>query len=133
LVEVTLSGADRTHWRIMGIFGISREWDAVLAVDIPGKVIEWKSLGRGQDERELRIQFAPAPAGQGSETTLIFRYDPPGGTGLGTLSKLFALAPDLMLGKVLYRFKAFAETGEIPTLRFNAAHRKGADQPGEQR
>jgi len=132
LVDVIPTAMDRAHWTMHGQLGTVTDWDAALALDIPSEAIAWKSLEDQGPERELSIRFAPAPANQGTEAVLVFRFDPPGGLIGEALSKLFSIAPDLMLVKVLHRFKAFAETGEVPTLQWNPSHRAEAEQPGEQ-
>jgi uncharacterized membrane protein len=132
LVEVTPTAIDRTRWTMRGQLGTTTEWDAALAVDIPSEAISWKSIEGQGPERELSLRFAHAPGNQGTEAVLWFRFDPPGGLIGEAISKLFAIAPDAMLVKVLHRFKAFAETGEVPTLRWNPSHRPEAEQPGEQ-
>jgi len=132
LVDVTASGTDRAHWTMRGQLGTTTEWDAALVLDVPSEAIAWKSVEDQGPERELVIRFTPAPANQGTEAVLVFRFDPPGGVIGEALSKLFSIAPDLMLVKVLHRFKAFAETGEVPTLQWNPSHRPESEQPGEQ-
>jgi uncharacterized membrane protein len=132
LVEVAPTATDRAHWTMHGQLGTKTDWDAALVLDIPSEAVAWKSLEDQAHERELLIRFAPAPANQGTEAVLVFRFDPPGGVIGEALSHLFSIAPDLMLVKVLHRFKALAETGEVPTLQFNPSHRADSQQPGEQ-
>jgi uncharacterized membrane protein len=132
LVDVTPTAADRARWTMSGQLGSTTQWDAALVLDIPSEAITWKSVEEQGPERQLSIRFAPAPASQGTEAVLVFRFDPPGGVIGEALSKLFSIAPDLMLVKVLHRFKALAETGEVPTLQWNPSHRAEAEQPGKQ-
>ncbi|HKO50308.1 MAG TPA: SRPBCC family protein [Polyangiaceae bacterium] len=132
LVEVTPTAIDRAHWTMRGQLGTKTEWDAALVLDIPSEAISWESVEDQGPERGLSIRFAPAPANQGTEAVMVFRFDPPGGVIGEALSKLFSIAPDLMLVKVLHRFKALAETGEVPTLEWNPSHRAESEQAGEQ-
>jgi uncharacterized membrane protein len=81
----------------------------------------------------LRIDLAPAPGDQGTETTLTFTFDPPGGVVGEALAKLFAVPPNTMAGKALRRFKALCEAGEMPTLRHNPSARTESTEPGEQK
>ena len=122
-----------THWKMHGVLGTSTEWDAVLSGDLPGRSVEWRAVGDDNRHRSLRIELAPAPGNQGTEIVLVFEFDPPGGILGDALSKLFAVPPNTMAGKALHRFKALAETGEIPTLRYNTSTREEAVGPGEQK
>ena len=121
-----------THWKMDGVLGMSTEWDAVLAADTPEQGLEWRSVG-DEHHHSLRIDLLPAPGGQGTETALTLELDPPGGVVGEALAKVFAVPPKTMAGKALHRFKAFAETGEIPTLRHNTSTREEAVGAGEQK
>lgn len=122
-----------THWKMDGVLGTSTEWDAVLTGDDPGRGLEWRSVGGDEDHRSLRIDLLPAPGEQGTEIALTFEFQPPGGVLGDALAKLFAVPPNTMAGKALHRFKALAETGEIPTLRYNTSTREEAIGQGEQK
>lgn len=128
VVEVTATAADRAHWKMRsGVLGVTTEWDATLVSDVPGRSIEWQAEEGAALANTLRIDFAPAPGNQGSEVTLTFRFAPPGGALGETLDKMFFVPPEALIGKMLYRFRAYVQTGEIPTLRFNPSHRVDAE------
>ncbi|WP_280445722.1 hypothetical protein [Nocardia brasiliensis] len=63
---------------------------------------------------EIRLTFADAPRGLGTEVTL----------------QVNTPIPDLLMGaadfKVLYRARALLQTGEVPTIAHNPAARAGA-------
>ncbi|RYZ68087.1 MAG: SRPBCC family protein [Proteobacteria bacterium] len=132
VVQVTPAGPGRTHWSMHAVVGTT-EWDAVLVEDDGSRALEWRAVDGSALANRFRIELAPAPGNQGTEVTLTLRFVPPGGVLGEALEKLFAVPPDVLIGKMLYRFRAYAQTGEIPTLRYNSAHREYADQPGEQK
>ncbi len=133
MVEVTPGDGGRTHWKLEGVLGTKTEWDAALTGDIPGRGLEWRGADGDDRHRSLRIDLAPAPGDQGTETTLTFTFDPPGGVVGEALAKLFAVPPNTMAGKALRRFKALCEAGEMPTLRHNPSARTESTEPGEQK
>ncbi len=71
------------------------------------------------------LTFRPAPGDRGTEAHLDVRFDPPGGLIGEALSKLFHIAPREIVLTALYRFRALATTGEIPTTDPQPAARKG--------
>jgi uncharacterized membrane protein len=62
----------------------------------------------------------------GTQVTLHFTFDPPGGTLGNKMAKRLNIVPSMLAEKALRRFKSLAETGEIPTLKHNPAARADA-------
>lgn len=126
--EVTPAGDERTHWSIGGPMGHTLEWDSQLVEDRPGELLRWESLAGAPMPIEISVQFRPAPLDWGTELTLQFHIDP-ATTATGTLvraaANLLTRLEQALLAKALHRFKALAETGEIPTLERQPAAREG--------
>lgn len=120
-------GEDRHHWRVSGPLDRPMEWESKLVEERPGELLRWESLEGATIPYEATIRFQPAPADRGTEVTLRVEYDPPGGTvGNAVLDRL-DVVPETLVGKLLYRFKSLAETGEIPTLEGNPSARGKGD------
>jgi uncharacterized membrane protein len=125
VAEVTEVSKERAHWKMRVPPGLSAEWDAHILEDRPGEFLRWKSLEGAQLPNEGSIRFQPAPGERGTEVTLHFRFDPPGGALGTTVAKRLGFLPRMVADKVLRRLKSLAETGEIPTLAHNPAARPG--------
>jgi uncharacterized membrane protein len=91
---------------------------AEVVAAVPGDHVSWRASD-GALSHEGTLRFTDAPGDWGTEAHLEVRHRGPGGKVAATLA-----------GKVLNRFKALAETGEIPTTDRNpaarASNRKGA-------
>jgi len=74
------------------------------------------------------LTFCPAPGDRGTDLHLEIRFDPPGGMIGQALSKLFHIAPHEIVRTALYRFRALALTGKIPSTDPQPAARH--DGPG---
>ncbi len=124
--EVTAASEDRTHWLVHGPLGRSVEWDAQVVEDRPGEFLRWESLEEAKLRNEGSVSLRPAPGDWGTEVTLRFRFDPPGGAiGKAALKRLGAV-PGTLAGRALRRLKSLVETGEIPTTERNPSARSGA-------
>lgn len=124
--DVTEVSEDHAHWVMHGPFNRRMEWDTQVVEDQPGKILHWKSLDGAPLPNEGSVRFRPAPRDWGTEVTLHFCFDPPGGALGSGIAKHLSIVPRLLAEKALRRFKSLAETGEIPTLQHNPAARIGA-------
>ncbi|WP_102960834.1 SRPBCC family protein [Mangrovicella endophytica] len=117
--------ADRTaEWIAHGPAGGEYRWRTEMTDSEPD-VVRWAS-GDGADVPNAGVlTFRPAPGDRGTELHLDVRFDPPGGAIGEALSKLFHIAPREIVRTALYRFRALALTGEIPTTDPQPAARKG--------
>jgi uncharacterized membrane protein len=108
--RVTKTGERTSHW-VMLKDDKTIEWDAEILADEPGERIAWRSTG-GDLDQAGEVVFEPAPTGRGTMVTLLQEF---------RLSKI-AMAwesltdrnPKQGVIENLRRFKALAETGEIP-------------------
>jgi uncharacterized membrane protein len=77
--------------------------------------ISWRSLPGSMAQIEGMIDFRPGPREGSIVATLRMRYSLPGGATGKALATLFGRNPEFTVREDLRRFKAFLETGEIPT------------------
>lgn len=127
--EVTPPNGDgRMHWRLNAPLGRRLEWDSQVVEERPGEMVRWRSSDGGDLPMEGTVQFRTAPGDRGTEAKLHVHFDPPGGAFGGAAAKLMGVAPDMIAGKALRRFKALAETGEVPTTYPQPAARADKDQ-----
>jgi uncharacterized membrane protein len=126
MAQVTEVGDGRQHWVVPAPLNQRLEWDTQIVEERPGQMVRWKSLEGAALPNEGSVRFQPAPSDWGTEVTLRFRFDPPGGTLGNTLARRLGIVPRMLAEKALRRFKSLAETGEIPTLKHNPAARPSA-------
>ncbi len=125
--EVRDAGEGRTHWRVHAPLGQSLEWETRVVEERPGELIRWESLAGAALANEGSVTFRPAPGDWGTEVTLHFRFDPPGGAAGTAAAKLMEAVPKTLVSKALRRFKSLVETGEVPTLEHNPSARGRGD------
>ena len=117
-------GDRRTRWTVAGPGGREIEWTAELTADEPGSRIAWQSVEPKDVDQRGEILFADAPAGRGTEIKVRMSY---GGTRFRTImAALTGHAPAQAIDGDLRRFKAWMETGEIPTNEGQSAGREDA-------
>jgi uncharacterized membrane protein len=116
---------DRTaEWVAHGPAKGEYRWRTVIAETRPDEV-RWSTLGGADVPNAGALTFRPAPGDRGTELHLDVRFDPPGGVVGDAVSKLFHIVPREIVLKALYRFRALALTGEIPTTDPQPAARNG--------
>ncbi len=121
------SNGDLWHWQIQTPFGQQQlEWETRIVQSLPGQMLRWQSNEDAPISNEGTLRFQPAPDNRGTETTLLIRFDPPGGPLGNQVMKRLDIVPRGLAEKILRRFKSLVETGEIPTLVANSAARKDA-------
>ncbi|WP_161972897.1 SRPBCC family protein [Halostella pelagica] len=125
--DVTPTGENRQHWEVRGPLGRVIAWDARVVTDRPGELVEWESLEGTTLPNEGSVRFGPAPDNRGTEVTVRFRFDPPGGSVSNAVMDAFDIVPGTIAEKSLDRFQSLAETGEIPTLEQNPSGRGKGD------
>ncbi len=118
---------DHQHWEVGRPGNRSVAWETRIVEDTPGEVLRWESVEGTTIPTEGSVRFRPAPGDRGTEVTLKYRFDPPGGAlGKEVVNRLHFIA-GLLVSKALHRFKSLAETGEIPTLKTNPSARGKGD------
>jgi uncharacterized membrane protein len=111
-------------WRTHGPAGGEYRWRTEVLESGPD-MIRWSSLDGADVPNTGELSFRPAPGERGTELHLEVRFDPPGGLIGKAVSKLFHIVPTEIVGHALYKFRALALTGEIPTTDPQPAARKG--------
>lgn len=119
--DMTVVNEKLTRWRVR-----SYEWESETTEVRVGDYLSWQSLQGAAIPNEGSVAFKVAPAGRGTEVTMHWRFDPPGGVIGAALAKWSDVAPRELIYKTLKRFKSLVETGEIPTIEQQPAARSDA-------
>ena len=116
LESVEILDETRSHWvaRVWG--GRTLEWDSEITADVPGSRLAWRALPGSDLPHRGSVEFHPATGGRGTVVAVEVEYAPPGGRLLTRVAELAGQGPRAIWQKSLARFKAWAETGEMPTV-----------------
>ncbi len=115
LVSVVQTTPTVSHW-VAKVGNKKAEWDATIINEKHNEMIAWKTLDGADIPNAGSVRFEPAPGNRGTEVTVAFEYQPPGGKAAAFISKLFGKEPGQIVEKDLMQFKAVMEAGEIPTI-----------------
>ena len=116
---------DRTaEWIAQGPAGGEYRWCTKVDDSLPNE-LRWTTLEDADVANAGTLTFQPAPGDRGTELHLDVRFDPPGGPIGQAVSKLFHIVPREIVLKALYKFRALALTGEIPSTDPQPAARHG--------
>lgn len=118
------NGENITHWVARGPRGMTLEWDAEVTEDVPDQRIAWRSLEGSEIHNWGTIRFNEAPAGRGTEVHLSMHYEPPGGALGSAAGHFLSGLSQAVIKQNLRRFKAYMESGEIPTGRSHTQERR---------
>jgi len=122
--DVTALDGRTADWVARGPAGGEYRWRTEVA-ETGLDQISWSSQDGADVPNTGTLGFRPAPGDRGTELYLDVRFDPPGGIVGDAVSKLFHIVPAEVVRKALYRFRALALTGEIPTTDPQPAARQG--------
>lgn len=122
--DVTAAKDGTAAWTAKGPAGGEYRWRTRLQEGADGD-LRWASLDDADVPNAGTLTFRPAPGDRGTEAHLTVRFDPPGGPVGQAISKLFHIVPREIVQTALYRFRALALTGEIPTTDPQPAARHG--------
>lgn len=122
--EVNPLDGRTAEWVARGPTGGEYRWRSEVVESGPDE-IRWSSLDGADVPNTGQLIFRPAPGDRGTELHLEVRFDPPGGVIGEAVSKLFHIVPGEIVRHALYKFRALALTGEIPTTDPQPAARKG--------
>ena len=125
--DVVSTGEDRQRWAFHAPRGRNVSWNERLVEDRPGELLHWESEEGAPVSSEWSVRFRPASDDRGTEVTLRWRFDPPGGALGDAAMGVLGIVPDALVRQALDRFKSLAETGEIPTLERNPSARGQGD------
>lgn len=120
--EVTVTGPTTSHW-VIDANGTVIEWDAEVLQDERGKRIAWRSIG-GDSQNAGEVVFETAPGSRGTIVTVLQEF------GQGKVKTMTDTVinrnPKQAVIENLRHFKAFVETGEIPTTEGQPHGPRGA-------
>lgn len=122
--QVTPLDERTADWVAEGPAGGTYRWRTTVAESAPNEV-RWSSQDGADIANVGTLIFRPAPGDRGTELHLDVKFDSPGGAIGKAVSKLFHIVPAEIVGHALYKFRALAITGEIPTTDPQPAARKG--------
>lgn len=122
--EVTPLDERTADWVAQGPAGSEYRWRTVMAEGGAAE-LRWSSVNGADVPNTGTLAFRPAPGDRGTELHLDVRFDPPGGAIGQAVGKLFHIVPHEIVRKALYKFRALAITGEIPTSDPQPAARHG--------
>jgi uncharacterized membrane protein len=128
--DVTALDGRTPDWVARGPAGGEYRWRTEVAKTRPDE-IRWSSLDGADVPNSGVLAFRQAPGERGTELHLDVRFDPPGGAAGKAISKLFHIVPREIVQTALYRFRALALTGEIPTTDPQPAARHGGSDRQE--
>jgi uncharacterized membrane protein len=90
-------------------------WETQIMEDVPGSLLEWRTVSGNAVIHEGRVEFRDAVGGRGTVVTATLAYHQAGGA-LGELwGRLFHHDPRLQTRRELRRFKQLMESGEVAT------------------
>jgi uncharacterized membrane protein len=115
LISVKETSPTESHWVAKSPAGTTAEWDAVIVKETTNEYLAWESSPGSEIDNAGSVRFRPAPANQGTEVMVTLEYIPPVGALGALIARLYGEEPDIQVEEDLARFKAFMETGEIPT------------------
>lgn len=122
--DVVANDDGSADWLARGPAGGEYRWRTTVADTGPDE-IRWTALDGADVPNVGVLTFRPAPGDRGTELHLEVRFDPPGGVVGKAVSTLFHIVPGEIVAHALYRFRALALTGEIPTTDPQPAARAG--------
>jgi uncharacterized membrane protein len=116
--------ANTADWQVDGPLGNRFCWQTCTTVAAPD-ALDWVSLEGADVPNTGALRLRPAPADRGTEVSLEIAFDVPGGAVGEKIASLFSVVPREIVFKALYKFRALAITGEIPTTDPQPAARSG--------
>jgi uncharacterized membrane protein len=108
---------NRSRWTATGPAGLPITWDAELTEDVLSERIAWVAADNAIVTSAGTVSFRRAAGGRGTVLDVDLRYEPIGGACGALLAFLFGKEPHQQITEDLRAYKAFVETGEVPTIR----------------
>jgi uncharacterized membrane protein len=116
----------RSRWIARGPGGSSTAWDVETVREVPGSELAWRSMPGSMIETEGSVRFERDPSGRGTLVHLDTEYRTPAGAAWHAVAVSWNARTDAPLAGDLRRFKAYIETGEIPTTAGQPSGPRGA-------
>ena len=115
LESVTVTSAERSHWKAKAPAGLSVEWDAVIINEIENELIAWKSVDDAEIANAGSVHFKDDAIGRGTVVRVVLEYEPPAGELGAAVATLLGEEPDVQVREDLHRFEQMLEAGELAT------------------
>ena len=112
----TLTGDQRSHWKVKSLAGKTFEWDAEIINDIPNQLLAWRSLEGADLDHAGSVHFEPSE-GDSTKVSVILEYRPPAGKLGAGVARLFGQEPSQVIDKDLQRLKQLLEAGNVSENR----------------
>ncbi|MBL0727207.1 SRPBCC family protein [Piscinibacter sp. HJYY11] len=119
--DVHRTGPNRSHWKVKGPADVPIEWNSVITVREPGRLLAWRSEPGSAVQHSGRVELEPIALG--TRATVSMSYRPPGNLLGHLVASLFGRNPRQDLGRDLACMKAFIEGryGQVPTAAREAS------------
>jgi uncharacterized membrane protein len=121
--DISVKDEKRSHWSVRGPLGRRIEWDYEVTEEHPGERIRWQTMPGAEVPNDGVVEFRPALGDRGTEVLLRMRFHPAMPVPSEGVMKLLGFVPKQIAYKALWRFKALAETGDIPSIKNQPAGR----------
>lgn len=112
--SVVVTGPRTSRWTMKN-GDKTLSWDSEILADEPGKRIAWHSIG-GDTDQAGEVIFEQAPGDRGTFVIVLIEFRM--GKLASAWESIVGRNPKQSVIEDLRHFKAFAETGEIPTSQF---------------
>ncbi|MBC7457973.1 MAG: hypothetical protein H7235_06820 [Bdellovibrionaceae bacterium] len=107
---------EKSKWHFKNTFEQSTMAIAMkTALEKNGESIQWTSEDGAGIKYDIAAQLFPATGGRGTVVHMLVSYETKIGAVMGFFEKLFGVDADVLTKKNLQRFKAYCETGHVPT------------------
>lgn len=110
LTTVEDLGNGRSRWTAAGPAGMRGQWEAEITADIPGELIEWRSVHGSPIANQGRVRFLPNRVG-GTAVEIHLHYNPVVGAIGHAFASLFGTGARQALDEDLIRLKSILEDG----------------------
>lgn len=117
LDSVRVSPEGRITFVAVGPMGTQIVWDAEIINDVPNESLSWSSLPGSDLAVDCSVTIRQAPSNRGVVVAVVMSYRPRSGRVGRTIAQFLAAYPSFWIKQDLRRFKAFIETGELPTIQ----------------
>jgi uncharacterized membrane protein len=91
---------------------------------VEGEGVYWQAEDSAGFQYSVGVQIMAAPAGRGTVVRMMTAYESAIGEAAGVVQKLFGKDAEATSKKNLQRFKAFCETGHVPTTEGQSSGRE---------
>jgi uncharacterized membrane protein len=115
VLSVKVLGSKTSLWVAKAPAGRTVAWEAEIIDEQPSALLAWRSRDGADIQNGGTVRFNRAPAGRGTEVTVLLEFIAPAGVLGQAIAKLFGEDPSQQLEEDLRRFKSVMETGELPT------------------